>query len=90
LSYFNFDLRSIIESPQSQQNFSYAGGAVSTIWNTYLKAPANFLWNTVFIGILWNSFVHNMQKIDSGTPTTIQELGQKVIDGVNKSVVPAN
>ena len=39
LSYFNFDLRGIIESPQTQQNFSYLFDLVRNLWANYVVGP---------------------------------------------------
>jgi hypothetical protein len=90
LSYFNYDLQSIVESPQSQKNFGYATGVTMNVWDKYLSAPASFLWNKVFIGLLWNNFLHNLKRVDSGAPTSIQEIGQNALNALDKSSLPSN
>lgn len=69
LGYFKIDLRSVAESPTSQSNFSYIKGLVVTVWTNYLAGPASYLWNYVFIELLWKSFVSNMTRIKNGQPT---------------------
>ena len=69
LSYFKIDLRSVAESPESQSNFSYVKGIVVTVWTNYLAKPASYLWNYVFIELLWKTFVSNMTRIKDGQPT---------------------
>ncbi|MBU4479853.1 hypothetical protein KKG48_00205 [Patescibacteria group bacterium] len=74
LSYFNFDLRAIVESPETQGNLGYAWGLVVIVWDDYLAGPILYLWNDIFIDLLWDSFVDNLERIKGGEPTTIEEL----------------
>jgi len=73
LSYFGFNIRAIVESPETQGNLGYVWGGVTYVWDTWLVGPASYLWNDVFIDLLWDSFIDNMEKIKTGEPTTIQE-----------------
>lgn len=74
LSYLGFDLRAIVESPESQGNLGYVWGLVVGVWDTYLVGPASYLWNDIFIDLLWDSFVDNLERVKGGDPTTIEEL----------------
>jgi len=49
LSYFGFDLKSLIESPKVQENFDYVGGVVKNVWNDFLKKPTLYVWNNIFV-----------------------------------------
>jgi len=69
LSYFKISVRSIIESPEAQDNITYVGGGTRNLWNDYLEKPASYLWNDIFIDIFWASFVDNMERIRDGKPT---------------------
>jgi len=69
LSYFNISVKSVVESPTGQENLNYVGGGTRNLWNDYLKAPASYLWNDIFINIFWKSFVNNMERIRDGQPT---------------------
>jgi len=74
LSYFGFDLRTIVESPETQGNLGYVWEGVTYVWVNWLSLPANYLWNDVFINLLWDSFIDNMERIKGGQATTIEEL----------------
>jgi hypothetical protein len=74
LSYFGFDLRSIVESDTSQGNLSYLWGLGVTTWNSYLAQPVLYFWHNIFIDLLWDSFVENMQRIKAGQSTTIEDM----------------
>ncbi len=78
LSYFGFDLRAIIESDATQSNLEYPWGIGVLIWNNYLSQPILYFWHNIFIDLLWNSFVDNMERIRDGEPTTIEELSPKL------------
>ena len=73
ISYFNINLQSLVEKPTTQQNVTYVTNAGTSVWNTYLSKPADYLWNTVFVNLLWNSFIDNMTRIKNGQPTTLQQ-----------------
>ena len=79
LSYFGFDIKNIIESPRTQENLSYVWGMVSGVWNNYLAAPAKYLWNDIFINLLWSSFVDNMEKLKNNDTTAIVKLISEAI-----------
>lgn len=66
LSYFGVSIQSNVESPQTQSNLSYVWGGVTSVWNTYLAGPILYLWNNIFIGLLWNGFIYNMTMVGGG------------------------
>ena len=72
LSYFKISVKSVVESPTGQENISYVGGGTVNLWDTYLKEPASYLWNDIFVNIFWKSFVNNMERIRDGQPTDYQ------------------
>lgn len=69
LSYFKISVRSVVESPETQDNIEYIGGGTRNLWNDYLREPASYLWNDIFINIFWKSFINNMERIRDGKPT---------------------
>ena len=69
LSYFKISVRSVVESPEAQDNITYVGGGTRNLWNDYFKEPASYLWNDIFKNIFWASFVDNMERIRDGKPT---------------------
>lgn len=66
LSYFGFDLRSIIESEQSQANFEYLWGGGLYLWENYLSDPILYFWHNIFLDLLWSAFVENLDNIKNG------------------------
>ena len=73
LSYFNISVRSVVESPSGQDNIHYVGGGTKTLWDTYLKDPASYLWNDVWVPIFWRPFISNMENIIHGQPTELDK-----------------
>lgn len=63
LSYFGFDIRAIVEDDDTQNNIGYVWGGVVYVWEHYLMGPLGYLWNDVFIDLIWDSFVENMERI---------------------------
>jgi len=49
LSYFGISLKSFVESPVVDENMSYVGGVLKTVWNDYLKKPATFIWEKLIV-----------------------------------------
>ncbi|MFC1720875.1 hypothetical protein ACFL0K_01330 [Patescibacteria group bacterium] len=72
LGYFGFDLRSIMESEPVQKNLSYVWNFIVNIWDNYLQRPALYLWNDIFIDLIWESFIDNMDRIKEGEPTDLE------------------
>jgi ABC-type antimicrobial peptide transport system permease subunit len=72
LSFFSFDIQSFIEAPQTQSNLSYVWGGVVSVWNQYLEVPLTYLWQDIFLDLLWDSFVTNLQSIQAGNGPAIQ------------------
>ena len=74
LGYLGFDVRKAIEAPTTQTNFSYVEGGVVYVWNNYLSIPASYLWNDVFIKLIWSTAIENLTKIKNGQPTNYETL----------------
>lgn len=79
LSFFGYDLKAIIEAPLTQNNLHYVGTGVSTVWNEYLKEPVTYVYQNIFINILWGAFLHNLGRIDKGAPTELENAGQRLM-----------
>ncbi len=88
ISFFGYDLQQIIEAPTTHNNLSYVWGGVTYVWNHFLERPLAYLWNKVFVGILWQAFVHNLGRIDSGAPTELQDAGQRMIETGERGYQP--
>lgn len=51
LSYFHISIKTIVESPDTKNNFSYVIVNGKNIWDGYLKKPALYLWDFFVSGI---------------------------------------
>lgn len=87
LSFFGYDLKAIIEAPITQSNLHYAAGGVETVWN-YVKGPVLYLYNNIFIGILWQAFLNNLGRISAGAPTELQNAASRFTNIGNTGYQP--
>ena len=78
LSYFSISIKSVVESPTGQENINYVSGTSKSIWEKYLKDPADYLWNDVWIELFWKSFVSNLERIRDGEPTDFDQAAPQV------------
>src|SRR6185369_1737449 len=62
LSYFGFNLRSIVNSPTFQDNWHFVTDLAIKVWNDYLKAPATLVWD-LFIRLVWTPAMAVLQHI---------------------------
>ncbi|MDP1760244.1 MAG: hypothetical protein Q8L01_02220 [Candidatus Woesebacteria bacterium] len=74
LSYFKISVKEVVESPTGQENINYVKDNTKTVWDRYLKDPATYLWNDVFMKIFWTSFINNMERIRDGKPTDYEKF----------------
>ena len=72
------NLKSVVQSPETQTNVNYVTDQSLSVWNTYLKVPLTNFWNNIFIPYIWNPFMQNMQLIHDGKYTNIQQLAPQV------------
>ena len=72
LSYFKIDIKGVVESPTAQENVGYVKEGSKTVWEKYLKEPAEYLWNDIFVDLLWKAFVNNLERVRDGQPTDIE------------------
>jgi hypothetical protein len=79
LSFFGYDLRSIIEAPLTQNNLHYVTDGIKYVWTEYLAGPVLYFWNNIFLNILWGSFMHNLGKINASAPTELEAVGQRLL-----------
>jgi hypothetical protein len=72
LGYLGIDIRNVINSSTSQSNLGYVKEVVLHVWNTYLAKPAKYLWNEIFLKLVWSTAIDNLTKIKNGEPTNAQ------------------
>ena len=66
LSYFNISLRAIVDGNVFRENFAFVWNSIKSGWNRYLLGPADYLWNDIFIDLIWDSFTDNLGRIKKG------------------------
>lgn len=71
--YFGIDIQSVVEKPQTQKNVAYVSEKTQTVWQKYLEQPAFYIWNNIFLDLIWGAFTQNLQAIKEGVPTDIQK-----------------
>jgi hypothetical protein len=78
LSYFRISVKDVVESPTGQENITYVQDTSKSFWDKYLKEPAHYLWNDIWIELFWKSFISNMQRIRDGQPTDVDMAAPQV------------
>jgi hypothetical protein len=73
LAYFGLNLRSIVNSPTFQDNWALIRDFVVMIWNNYLRRPALYLWNEIFIKLIWSAALENLHRMATGQQSTVLE-----------------
>jgi hypothetical protein len=64
LSYYGFNLRQTIQSPTTQDNFSYAWGGVTYVWDNYLQTPVDYFYN-FFVNDIWKPSIIDIENINA-------------------------
>ncbi|MEZ4103633.1 MAG: hypothetical protein R3B55_03765 [Candidatus Paceibacterota bacterium] len=64
----------VVENEEVQNNVSYVWTGVVNFWERYLAGPADYLWNDIFVDLIWESFIVNMQSIRNGQSATNFQL----------------
>lgn len=72
LAYFGLNLRNITNSPTFQDNWSLIKDTSINVWDNYLKKPATYLWNEIYIKLIWEPAISNLTKIKDGQPDDIR------------------
>lgn len=58
ISLLGWDIQTdVVENEQVQTNFSFVIDWINTLWDNYLASPILYLWNDIFIELLWQPFV---------------------------------
>ena len=78
LSYFNVSIKAVVESPAGQENINYVKGGTKNLWTAYLREPALYLWNDIWVELFWRPFVDNMQRIRDGRPTDLDKAADNL------------
>jgi len=72
LGYFGLNLREIMATPAVQDNLSYVWQAIVDAWNGWLKEPAGWFWDNVWVPYIWEPFVRVMDTAKDANATPIE------------------
>ena len=61
LSYFNIDIKSFVEKPQTKQNLMYIKELGINFWDKYLSKPYVSAFNNIFVGLLQGAFKQSIE-----------------------------
>ncbi|MDH5442419.1 MAG: hypothetical protein OEX08_02345 [Candidatus Nomurabacteria bacterium] len=75
LGYFGINLRNISQNDTNRDNVAFVTETSQKVWYQYLSTPFQYLWNDVFVDVLWAAFIDNMQRLRDGQPTVLNEAG---------------
>jgi hypothetical protein len=73
LSYFGINLRALVNSPTTQDNIAFTASTTVTVWDKYLKQPATYLWDQIFLNLIWGPAIDNLKNLRDNKPDTIQQ-----------------
>lgn len=72
----------VVQNEVVQENTSYVWNGAVYVWETYLSGPVVFLWNEIFINIIWDTFAENMERLRNGEPPTYFTPNTEVIPSI--------
>lgn len=55
LGALGFNIKDIMNSEKVQTNLHYAWNLVIMVWNNFLATPAMWVWDNIFIELIWNN-----------------------------------
>jgi hypothetical protein len=79
VSFFGIDLKKLAQNPTTQSNFNYVWSGVSFVWESYLRTPLSFVWNNVFIDLIWEPSYDALTQLKNGEGESLfQSMAPKI------------
>jgi len=72
-SYFNIDVKTIADKPETQAGVKYATDQAVSLFEKHFQQPLNELWKTVITDGAWKSFVEDIKQ-GTNTTTDVQQV----------------
>ena len=63
--------RTLVNQPVTQDNFTYVATSTVSFWDRYLEQPAGYLWNNIFVNLIWDPAIYSLEQMKAGQPTNI-------------------
>jgi hypothetical protein len=73
LGYFGVSVRTVATNPTSQDNIEYVSDTSRSFWDKYLKDPATYLWNDIWVDLFWHPFIDNMKRLKDTNTTEAED-----------------
>lgn len=68
LSLLGVSLSSLFSNPLLKENFGFLGKWIAKLWNSYLFAPFQYIWN-IWVNLMWNPFLDTLKGgLNLGSP----------------------
>lgn len=64
--YLDFNVKEVVEDEQTQDNIEYVTKNTKSAYNNYAKDAVSYVWNDIFIELIWKSFISNMERLKEG------------------------
>lgn len=64
LNYFGFDVKEWLDKPEVKEQIFAVWDFIKNIWINYVKGPADYLWNTIIIGVVWEFILNIIDKVN--------------------------
>ena len=71
ISFFGIDLKKLTENPTTQNNFRYVWSGVTYVWDSYLRTPLSYVWNNIFIDLIWEPSYYALSQLKKGEGDTL-------------------
>ena len=59
--FFDFNVQEAVEDEQTQSNFNYIKNHLVNFYDTYLRQTIDYVWNDVFIELIWNNITDQIE-----------------------------
>ncbi|MEK9201746.1 MAG: hypothetical protein AAB944_02135 [Patescibacteria group bacterium] len=63
LNYFGFDVKKWLDSPEVKGQIFIVWDLIKNIWINYIQGPADYLWNQIIIGVVWEFILKVIDKL---------------------------
>lgn len=83
LSFFGINLKSVVESPQSKENFSYVWGSIKHIWVNILSSPVTYVWSKISDWGFWDNLFFKFKEAGENIGEHIKDTSPELLPSEN-------
>ncbi|MDE2172466.1 MAG: hypothetical protein KGJ33_00800 [Patescibacteria group bacterium] len=74
MAVLGLNLRAVVASPTFQDNWSFIRDNAVMVWDNYLRGPADYFWNNIFLPLIWTPTLNRLQHVQQATSTSATTL----------------